>query len=263
MKDWRQRRRMSQLDLGLAANVSARHIAFLETGRARPSRSMVLQLSEALQMPRQSRNDMLQAAGFASAYRASALTDEAMVAARAAVDWTLQRHNPYPAFAIDRWFTLVAANPAAQRLFIGAGVTLGPGDSLLDAMSVGGPLRQVIVNWPDVARQVAARLKTESLHLGGDSVLDAAAASLRADVPSVHPAEAGPLPAFVPTDIRFGDTVLSLLSIVAQFGTAEDMTITDLRIELMFPANEATRAALIEMAACVMPRNSASTAHRQ
>jgi transcriptional regulator with XRE-family HTH domain len=246
LKDWRRRRRMSQLDLGLAANVSARHIAFLETGRARPSRSMVLQLSQALEMPRQNRNEILMLAGFAAAYRATPLDETALAAPRAAVDWMLQQHAPYPAFAIDRHWTLVAVNAPVRALFAGSGI--GAGTNLLGALVPGGSLRSAIVNWPLFARHVAARLRTESLHLGGAPDLDAAVRSLLADALPGQPAETGPLPPFAPTDIRHGTTVLSFLSTIAQFGTAEDMTIADLRIELMFPADEATRLVLLELA---------------
>ena len=116
LKEWRVQRRLSQLDLGLAADVSARHISFLETGRARPSRTMVLHLSEHLDLPRPVRNTLLNAAGFAPAYRSRDLGADDMRHIRDAVAWMLERHDPYPAMALDRHWTLVKANGTATML---------------------------------------------------------------------------------------------------------------------------------------------------
>ena len=115
LKDWRRRRRVSQLALSGEANVSARHIAFLETGRARPSRGMVLQLSEALAIPRAERNALLQAAGFAPAYKARDFADADVAALRQAMDWTLSRHDPYPAMALDRHWKSGGPQPHGRR----------------------------------------------------------------------------------------------------------------------------------------------------
>ena len=177
LKDWRRRRRVSQLALSGEANVSARHIAFLETGRARPSRGMVLQLSEALAIPRAERNALLQAAGFAPAYKARDFADADVAALRQAMDWTLSRHDPYPAMALDRHWKLVALNRAAAGLLAPLG--LGEGESLLAAFASEHPLWTVIENASETARHLAARLRVESAHVGGDPVLDAAAPPLR------------------------------------------------------------------------------------
>ena len=243
LKDWRSQRRLSQLDLGLAANVSARHISFLETGRSRPSRSMVVLLSETLEIPRANRNSLLDAAGYSPAYRSRDLDEAEMAAVRAAVDWTLERHDPLPAIAIDRHWTIVAANRSATALLVGVG--LRAGDSLLQAFTNSPTLRAAIDNWPEMARYLLARLRTESTHLGGDPVLDAAADRLAAEVSGSAAPATGVLPAVVPTRYRMNGTVLSLFSTIAQFGTAEDISLADLRIELMFPADEATRLILL------------------
>lgn len=240
LKDWQGRRRYSQLDLALVANVSARHIAFLETGRSKPSRQMVVQLSNALTVPRAERNALLSAAGFAASYRQRGLDDQDMAHVRSAVTWTLERHVPYPAFAVDRHWHLVMANAPAQRLLAGTGI--GVGDSMLDAILSSQTLRDAIVNWPDVVRHMHLRLRTESVHLGGDKILDAAAKKL-ADQMAPQPDD-GELPAVVPTLYRAGNLTLSFMSTIAQFGTAEDIALADLKIELMFPADEPTRALL-------------------
>ncbi len=241
LKDWRSARRMSQLELGLAANVSARHISFIETGRARPSRSMVLQLSETLEVPRPYRNTLLNAAGFAAAYQRRDLDADEMVHVRAAMEWTLERHDPFPAIAIDRRWLVVSANTCAGMLLSGIGV--GVGDSMLEAMTR-PQVKDAIDNWPEVARHTITRLRTESAHLGGDPVLDEAADRLAGDVGPV-PADAGSLPAVVPTCYRANGMVLSLISTIAQFGSAEDIALADLKIELMFPADDMTRDILM------------------
>jgi transcriptional regulator with XRE-family HTH domain len=243
LRTWRGRRRMSQLDLGLAANVSARHISFLETGRARPSRSMVLQLSETLDVPRAKRNALLSAAGFAQAYAARSLDGEEMAHVRAAMDWTLERHAPFPALAFDRHWRIVKTNPVAGALL--SGMQVGEGDSLLDAFLAGGPFAEALENRDEVARHMIARLRTESAHLGGDPVLDGAAEALASSFDGEPEAGAAPLPAVIPARYRSKGVVLSLFSTISQFGSTEDITLADLKIELMFPADDFTREALI------------------
>jgi transcriptional regulator with XRE-family HTH domain len=243
LKEWRGKRRMSQIDLGLTANVSARHVAFLETGRSRPSRSMVLQLAEALNVPRPARNVMLNAAGFAAAYRARTLDEDAMRDVRAAVDWTISRHEPYPAIVLDRHWGLVAVNAMAAKMTAMIGLSVG--DSLLAAMADQDKLPAVIDNWPEVGRHMLQRLRTESAYFGGDPVLDAAAKQLASEPEVSNFHHEGPLPATVPTRYRMAGKILSFISTIAQFGTAEDIALADLKIELMFPADEETRLFLI------------------
>lgn len=246
LKDWRGQRRMSQLDLGLEANVSARHISFLETGRAKPSQPMVLHLCETLGVPRAVRNSFLNAAGFAPAYKSRALDEADMAHVQAAVDWTLSRHDPFPAMAVDRHWTVVKANNAATMLLSGAG--LAEGDSLLEAMANPAIMTNTLENWQEVAQHMAARLRTESEHLGGDEVLEKAAAGL------IHALErdgfrpAVELPAVVPARYYANGMVLSFFSTLSQFGSAEDITLAELKIEMMFPADDATRDILFKIA---------------
>ena len=246
LKDWRGRRRFSQLDLALTANVSARHIAFLETGRAKPSRTMVIQLSDALTIPRAERNAMLNSAGFAATYRRRSLDDQDMSHVRSAVSWTLERHDPYPAMAVDRHWCLVQANRSASALLSSVGISAG--DSMLEAALSSALLRDAIVNWPDVARHMHQRLRTESAHLGGDPVLDAAAEKLAQDMHGEPGLDETQLPAVVPTIYRAGDATLSFFSTIAQFGSAEDIALADIKIELLFPADDLTRKMLLSQA---------------
>ncbi|WP_114963573.1 helix-turn-helix domain-containing protein [Tritonibacter mobilis] len=244
LKDWRQLRRMSQLDLALTAEVSARHVSFLETGRAKPSREMVLRLSRELQLPQAEVNALLAAAGFAPVYGARDLGDAQMAPVRAAVEWMLERHAPYPAIALDRHWRLQQVNAPAQRLMSPVGLDVG--DSLLDAMLSNDRLRENIVNLEEVERLILHRLRSELVHFGRDSVIEDHVARLKSRV-STDAVQ--PLPAMIPTRYRIAGQVLSFFSAMSQFGTVEDIALSELRIECMFPADEATRVALIQLGA--------------
>ena len=243
LKDWRGRRRMSQLELGLAADVSARHVAFLETGRSKPSRSMVIQLSDALAVPRSERNSLLNAAGFTSIYKQRDLDEKEMTHVRAAVDWTLMRHDPFPAIAVDKHWHLVRMNNTASALFGAIGVAVG--DSMLQTFIETPAVRDAIENWDEVARFMVVRLRTESAHLGGDAVLDEAANKLAEETGEGPAGTNSALPAVISTRYRAGDMTLALFSTIAQFGSAEDIALADLRLEMMFPTDDATRNLLI------------------
>lgn len=247
LREWRAQRRMSQLDLGLEANVSARHISFLETGRARPSRQMALHLGEALEMPREARNRLLEAAGFAAAFRTRSLQSQEMDAVRRAAEWTIARHEPYPALALDRHWRVVIANRAAARML--AALSLEVGDSLLDFFARPQAGAAAIENWGEVARHMLARLRLENARGGGDAVLETAIARLAADpsLQAAHDHGSGPMPPFLETRFRIAGGTLSFFSTIAAFSGAEDIALADLRIELLFPADEATRAALEAM----------------
>ncbi len=242
LKDWRQQRRMSQMDLGLTANVSSRHISFLETGRAKPSRVMVIQLSETLGIPRDQRNRLLTAAGYSAAYRERALTDLEMEPVLKAIDWTLARHDPYPAIAVDRHWTMKAANRTAAMLHRQLGVHVG--DNMLEKLIDENQMLDALENPDDVLSCIILRLRTESVHLGGDDFLDKAIAKLEAMVSPSAQNICDVMPAFLPVKYRAGDMPMSLISTFAQFGTAQDIALADLKIELMFPADDETKGVL-------------------
>jgi transcriptional regulator with XRE-family HTH domain len=242
LKVWRRTRRFSQLELAAEANVSARHIAFLETGRARPSPAMIGRLGEALQIPLAARNQMLTLAGFATRYPARQWDASEMAPIRAALEHTLEQHAPYPGIAIDRMWTVVRLNRPAKFLFGQLGMV--EGSSLLDLMA-SDELPPLIENWPDVAHHAAQRLRTESAAQGGVTNLDRLAEKLAA-VPGGSGKPIGPV---TPTIYRTGTMRLSLFAIIAQFGTPEDLALDDLKIELFFPADPETEQTLRAMQA--------------
>lgn len=243
LKAWRKARRFSQLELAFEANVSARHIAFLETGRAGPSPAMIGRLGDALQIPLAARNQMLTLAGFAARYPGRQWDADEMAPIRAAVEHTLERHAPYPAIAVDRLWSVVRMNRPAHTLFGALGIV--EGGSLLDLMT-SDDLPPLIENWPEVAHHAAQRLRTESAAQGGVSRLDRVADKLSAASGPSDQKHIGPV---VPTIYRAGGMRLSLFAIIAQFGTPEDLALDDLKIELFFPADAETERALRGMAA--------------
>ena len=241
LKTWRKARRLSQLELAVEANVSARHIAFLETARARPSASMIARLSDVLQMPLTARNQMLTLAGFAARYPKRQWDGAEMAPVKAAVTYMLDAHKPYPALAVDRDWKLIAMNSVAAALFGPIGMV--PGASLLDIMQ-SDLMPQMIENWPEVAHYGALRLRTESAAQGGVQKLEDVAEKLSA-VGALKPKQAGPV---VPIIFRFGLKKLSLFAVLAQFGTPEDEILDDLKIELYFPYDGETEHVLRELA---------------
>ncbi|MFN4203132.1 MAG: helix-turn-helix domain-containing protein [Tabrizicola sp.] len=235
LRHWRRTRRLSQLDLASEASVSPRHLAFLETGRARPSRGMVLRLAEVLGLPRAEQNTILTAAGFAPQFPVLPLDAGEMDQVRRAMDWMIDRHAPYPALILDRLWRIVALNPPAARLFGPAG--FAEGASLLDALSDPRVFADLIENWIEVGHHTALRLKAESARAGGIAALDRAVAALLAnpEIAAHQPQSTGR--AILPTVYRTGGQRLALFSTFAQFGAAEEVALSDMKIELMFPAD--------------------------
>ena len=240
LKSWRKLRRYSQLDLASEAAVSGRHLAFLETGRARPSRGMVLRLSDALQLPLDARNQLLTRAGFAAKYGDHSWTDAEMAPIRLAVERTLKNHMPYPGLAVDRLWRIVQTNRTAEVLYGQFGI--GVGDSLVDLMMSDVP-PNLVENWPEVAQAVAARLRVESLSQGGVPEFDRASAHL-AQFDAQSGRAKNPV---IPTIISVGDLRLSMFATIAQMGTPEDVMLDDLKIELYFPMDNETVAAFEAM----------------
>lgn len=206
---------------------------------------MVLQLCETLDVPLPAQNTLLHAAGFAEIYGHRGLSDQELAHAHQAVEWTLQRHAPYPAMALDKYWTIVKANHAATLLLNAVG--LAEGSSLLDAMQNSERLKAAITNWQDVLRHMVTRLRTESARLGFDDVLNRAATQLASQLDD-RKLELPAGQAVLSTHYVLNGLQLSLFSMLAQFSSAEDITLADLRVELMFPADQKTKDCLLSIA---------------
>ncbi|WP_437942452.1 helix-turn-helix domain-containing protein [Sorangium sp. So ce341] len=251
LREWRQRRRMSQLDLACQADISTRHLSFLETGRAQPSREMVLHLAERLDVPLRDRNQLLVAAGFAPLYPERSLDDPALAAARKAVDLVLAGHEPYPAVAIDRHWTLVAANGALGPLLAGADpALLRPPVNVLHLSLHPQGLAPRIENAAEWRAHLLARLRRQ-IEVSADPVLVKLLEDLNRYPPppegSRRPEpgrEPSPVAIAVPLRLRTEHGVLSFLSTTMVFGTPVDVTLSELAVESFFPADQATADAL-------------------
>ena len=241
LKKWRGLRRMSQMELALEAGVSARHLSFLESGRSRPSRGMVLRLSDELQVPGGARNQLLAAAGLAPAFARRHLNDAELAPLKQAAEQMMAAHEPYPALMIDRHWRLLRLNRPAGLMLEGVGIS--PGCSLIEALLENNSLRAVLENLQDVERLSLARLRTELAHFGEDPVLEQAVERLQRSVA----ASGSALPAVIPARYRMGGQVLSFFSTITQFGGTGDLAMAELRIEMLFPADEATREAMAAM----------------
>lgn len=242
LRDWRDRRRLSQLELALSADVSARHISFLETGRARPSRAMVLRLAEVVDAPLAERNEMLEAAGFAAAYSRAPLDDVSLVPVRDALARLMHDHMPYPALLFTRQWDIVAANEAGQALFNGS----PEGANAIELLLADESLRDRIVNLGEVLHGMVIRLRAESRLSGGDERVDRLVAQLTADPALGASSDPGDLPAahpFLLVRVRHPGGELALFTATAELGTAWSVTLRDLHLELFFPADAATQAA--------------------
>lgn len=241
IRHWRSFRRLSQLELALSADMSARHLSFLETGRARPSLEMVLRLAETLEIPLRDRNGLLAAAGFAPQFRETGLADQALKDAHRALEFILRQAEPYPTIVMDRNFELHRANQGAAALLNWLG---GMPKETNVLRLVLGELRPCIVNWEDVAGELIRRAQQESLRTAPDAICRQLMAEVlaRPDIPEQwrHPDPTTPSTPLLTVTYRKGDRELRFFSTFTTFGTPHDITLEELRIESSFPADEET-----------------------
>jgi transcriptional regulator with XRE-family HTH domain len=247
LRSWRERRRLSQMDLALDAEISTRHLSFVETGRSAPSRDMVLRLADQLDVPLRERNQLLLAGGYAPVYSQATLDAPEMAEVRAAVRQVLTGHEPYPAAAVDRHWNLVEANSGIALLTadVDAELLEPPPNAMRLALHPGG-LAPRIANLGEWRVHLLTRLRRQ-VALTADPVLADLLDEVRAypsdaDEPDVEIPAAGEV--FVPLRLRHGDAELAFFSTVTTFGTPLDVTVAELAIESFFPADEVTAAAL-------------------
>ncbi|HSG79155.1 MAG TPA: helix-turn-helix transcriptional regulator [Acidimicrobiia bacterium] len=253
LRDWRTSRRHSQLSLATEAGVSQRHLSFLETGRARPSREMVLHLSRVLDVPLRGRNDLLVAAGLAPEYPSHRIDDDAVAGVRTSLEFLLGAHEPNPAYVIDRLWNLVMANRAAQRLtplLLGTDPgSNGPPNLLRLTLRPGG-LRDAIVNFEEAAAAIVDRLARESRGDPTDrelaDLLDEVLAYPGVPAPGTSPGPDGGL--LVPIHYRTEDVDLRLFTTISVVGTPRDVTLDELRLETLLPADRTSAGTLERLA---------------
>ncbi|WP_040525192.1 helix-turn-helix domain-containing protein [Gordonia effusa] len=239
VREWRMRRRLSQLELGLRADVSAKHVSFVETGRARPTRDMLLNLSEHLDIPLRERNEILLAGGFAPAYPEHAMTDIPMAAVASAIAQILQAHLPNPAVVVDRHWTMVDANPAIALLTKGcAAELLEPPINVLRLALHPDGMAPRIANLAQVSAHLIGRLRHQ-IAVTGDRTLTRLADELET-YPAGPGHEMSHSELLVPIQIDTAAGELNLMSTTTVFGAPRDVTVADLAIESFYPADEKT-----------------------
>lgn len=249
LKQWRNLRGKSQLDLALDASVSARHISFIESGRSTPSKEMVVTLATALNVPLREQNVLLTSAGFAPVYHESEFQSESFLESRRVLDWILTKHEPYPAILLNRGWDIISANAAAQRFFHFLLANTEGADSadtgnVLRVMFKSDLARKYVKNWPSVATALIARTYREML--GGIHDRGAQKVLLEVlaypDVPAQlrTPDLSQPLTPFVPILFEKDGRAFNFSSLITTLGTPQDITLQELRIECFYPMNETT-----------------------
>ncbi len=251
LRRWRTARRLSQLELSLDADISSRHLSYVETGRSQPSREMVLRLADALEIPLRERNTLLVAAGYAPRYFETGLGAPEMAQMRSAIELILGHQEPYPAFLLDRYWEIRMSNLAAPRCtrFL---LDSEPTESnMLRLVLHPNGLRPTMVNWEETAGDLIRNLHNQI----AASPSDERAKDLLAEMlayPGV-PAEwrtreiGAPTTPLLTTIFRKGDVELKFFSTITSFGTPHDVTLEELRIECSFPADDTTATACREL----------------
>jgi transcriptional regulator with XRE-family HTH domain len=247
LRQWRERRRLSQLELSIQADISTRHLSFVETGRSRPSSDMILHLSEQLEVPLRDRNRLLLAGGYAPVYGETTLDAPQMAAVRTAIRQVLDGHEPYPAIVVDRGWNLLEANSGIALFTEGVdpGLLTPPLNVLRFGLHPGGLARRII-NLGEWRAHLLMRLRRQAA-LTGDPGLAALHEELRGypcGQPEPDVELPGPGDVLVPLHLRHDDQDLAFFGITAVFGTPLDITIAEIAIESFFPADQPTAAFL-------------------
>lgn len=256
LKTWRSNRKLSQLELSLQAGVSQRHISFLESGRSRPSQSMVRLIAEALNIPLRERNSLMQAAGFAPSYQQRGIDERGMEVVNDALSRTLKHHNPFPAVVIDRHYDLLMQNDSFARML----GLFGDTESLWQQCCPDSPrnllkltfsergARPYIRNFDTIAPHLLARAWHDSL--GHNNPLHQQIAQWRKELMQANGEQTLPdtLAPVLPLVLGTDDFEISLFSMIATFGTPHDITTDEIRVETFFPADAATEALFLKLA---------------
>jgi transcriptional regulator with XRE-family HTH domain len=231
LRSWRRERGVSQLDLALAAGTTTRHVSFLETGRSRPSKEMVLRLADALDIGLRDRNRLLEGAGLAAEYPQEDLRGPALQPFEQAIGRLLRAHEPYPGLVVDGRWTVITANGGAATLF-------GPdliGLNLIQRFLADPAARESIVNLPDVAWAAIARLRREQRRKPLDADLRALVELAEQAVADIPRPREPPAELVICPDFRIGDEIIRTVSMAARFDTARELTLDELQIELTYP----------------------------
>ncbi len=256
-RKWREHRRLSPLYLTLMADISQRHLSYLETGKSRPSREMINKLSDAMDIPLRERNRLYQAAGFSVQYPETPIEEHDMQPVQQALARMLEHHNPYPAVVVDRFWNVLQMNQAASAMFSLVIDSLGDNKHLLVgpnsddkinlALLTMHPLglRRFMLNWPDVAGLFVNRLKSEALATFDEQVFEHLMWIIdQAGQIEATSTQSRGLTPVLPVELQVGESVVKLFTVISTFGTPQDLTTDEIRVEMFYPADEATKSFL-------------------
>lgn len=247
LKEWRGHRRMSQLDLSVAAGISARHLSFLETGRSKPSEGMILRLASVLEIPARDQGTLFSAAGYRPrmATRPATGLDAMPPAVANAIRLILARHDPYPGLVLDHEYTLLVVNPALARLAVAADIPFQPGENFLDTFLGHDNVRKLVINWEPAAADLVHRVRTEAWLQGPRSRLgkrlEKAASNPAVERAIENHPDTDRLPV-LPIELDVGGLRLSFITTLQTFGSTQDALVEGVLIESFFPADEQTKA---------------------
>ncbi|MCP5162124.1 MAG: helix-turn-helix transcriptional regulator [Hahellaceae bacterium] len=234
LKYWRKQAGLSQLQFACKAEVSPRHLSFLETGRSRPNAAIVLQLSECLQLPLREQNELLRLAGLAPAFPDQDFSQTELEPYRHAIQRMLQKHNPFPAWSLNRWGDVIEANETAQRLFP---ALRQAGVNLYQSFMQNNEWKRVIENWEEVAQAAFQHLLKDAARYPHDRKLSDMIEAMYALLGSSKPAESAPQGPGILTQLNVNGQTLEMTTLVAQFGPVTDVFLSELKVELMYPVS--------------------------
>jgi transcriptional regulator with XRE-family HTH domain len=235
LKQWRQQRGQSQLELSLRAEVSQKHISFLETGRSRPKGETIRKIAEALEIPLREQNKLYETAGLPSRFPDVDYREAAIGPYREAIFRMLKQQDPYPAYVVDRWWNLVDANEAGKALFMAPGADT---PNLVDAFMAPGAFREMVENFDEVAWAFLRRLRAEVLQVPSDEKMQALLGRAHDYLKDTkEPENTAPHELAICPRLRLGDVIINTVTMVAQFSEPNAVILDELRLELVFPAD--------------------------
>jgi len=240
LRQWRKQRRYSQLQLAVDLGVSSKHISFLETGRSTPSREMILKIGTFLFLPKREVNQGLYSAGFAPVYSELDTSHKDLKPVFSAIEQMIENHMPYPAIVLNQNWDVVNANDAAKSLLFEVGFT--ESTNLVEAIINDDPVHSKIINWHESALALLIRLRYEISMMGGSEYLESLEKQLsKCLAPDDDLLMVSNQNVIQSTQIRLDDVELSFFSMIAQLGTVQDVTVSEYRVELMFPSDDLTK----------------------
>jgi transcriptional regulator with XRE-family HTH domain len=252
LREWRSVRRLSQLDLALAADVSSRHLSYVETGRAQPSRDLVSRLAQTLEIPLRERNSLLVAAGYAPEYSETALSAPEMATVRKAIELILNKQDPYPGIVMNRHWDLLMANESTARIFAWLLGRPPTQPNIMKTFFDPAGVRPYVVNWEECAGDLIRHLHNDLAAVPSDARTSQLMREVLAfpDVPQrwARRQLPAPVPSLSTITYAKGDVRLTFFWTMATFGTPHDVSLDELRIECSFPADDATERFCSELA---------------